>query len=329
MCSPGCSGLKPPGAHVAVAQGEDALAKLPPLAGVPVRLNHPGKYPHSATRFLPPRAAVNGVGEEAGAGGEGLARCGSPRCTRPRSRRLCRCPWRSGTGAPSRSPRLSESRLLAMLSTQGLWRVRAAYLRYGAAGKGVAVVLPPYLRRRVAPEFVLRAAKAVVRQQQQAPRRLVVHVPAPLEVHRPGEYLPSVLLFHAVFVDGLPHAPRPPPTGPARPRGTARPPSQGIPDQHVVIADVGVAAHVVRRLEEALIERGVRRALCAQRPQYALHPPAHAVLAEYVAVARPLHIAPRAITGAQSSSSSKPGSSSGAVYVAAVQPTFLICRVNT
>ena len=227
MCSPGCSGLKPPGAHVAVAQGEDALAKLPPLAGVPVRLNHPGKYPHSATRFLPPRAAVNGVGEEAGAGGEGLARCGSPRCTRPRSRRLCRCPWRSGTGAPSRSPRLSESRLLAMLSTQGLWRVRAAYLRYGAAGKGVAVVLPPYLRRRVAPEFVLRAAKAVVRQQQQAPRRLVVHVPAPLEVHRPGEYLPSVLLFHAVFVDGLPHAPRPPPTGPARPRGTARPPSAG------------------------------------------------------------------------------------------------------
>lgn len=79
-------------------------------------------------------------------------------------------------------------------------RVLAADLRNGVSGEGQRIALVPDHGRRVLPDGVAFFAEAVEGEQQQASRRLVVNVKVAVQVDRPREEGPPVLLLDAVFV---------------------------------------------------------------------------------------------------------------------------------
>ena len=130
-------------------------------------------------------------------------------------------------------------------------RVLAADLRNGVSGEGQRIALVPDHGRRVLPDGVAFFTETVEGEQQQASRRLVVNVKVAVQVDRPREEGPPVLLLDAVFVNC--------PAGAFRffrrlwtvQQLRQRP--QRIAHQCVVVGQVNMVMHIVRGLQEGLI----------------------------------------------------------------------------
>lgn len=169
--------------------------------------------------------------------------------------------------------------------------VGAADFRKGAPGEAVRILRGADLTHCILICGVIRRAEAQVGQEQQASWRLVIYICMALQIRGPGIVWAVRALDNTVLQDRPAELLRLPGKVAVcfRIQGGQR--AKRLPYQHIVIGQVGVAAHVIGGLKEGLVECDRPVPFGAQGAQNIRKPGADRVVLQTVPVACGTHIA--------------------------------------